>query len=208
MRIVPDNSTSAPVRKLAGVEEVELQVVGRNLADLRSARGLTLRGLADLTGYTSSYLSQIERGESVPSLSGLASVAAALGVEMAALFEQAAGPRLHISRAAERLELRTGLSDSDEPSHRYTILGAHGNEGAYTALIHHLPPGEPPLRFRHFGERFGLVLAGSVRLTLGGEPHELGVGDWLHYGSHEEHTIEVIGPAEAEILWLVSPAIF
>jgi len=196
------------VNRIAEVEEVELQVVGRNLAELRSARGLTLRGLADLTGYTSSYLSQIERGESVPSLSGLAAVAAALGVEMAVLFEQAAGPRLHISRSEDRLGLRTGLSSSDEPSHRYTILGAHGNEGAYTALIHHLPPGEPPLRFRHFGERFGLVLAGSVRLTLGGEPHELAVNDWLHYGSHEEHTIEVTSPTEAAVLWVVSPAIF
>ncbi len=190
------------------MEEVELQVVGRNLAELRAARGLTLRRLADVTGYTSSYLSQIERGESVPSLSGLATVAAALGVEMAVLFEQAAGPRLHITRSEERLGLRTGLSSSDEPSHHYTILGAHGNEGAYTALVHRLPPGEPPQRFRHFGERFGLVLAGSVRLTLGGEPHELDVNDWLHYGSHEEHTIEVTSPTEAAVLWVVSPAIF
>lgn len=188
--------------------EVELQVVGQNLAELRSARGLSLAALAELTGYTRSYLSQIERGESVPSLSGLASVAAALGVEMTALFEEAAGPALHVSRASKPLELRTGMSSSDEPSHKYTILGAHGNEGAYTALIHHLPPGEPPLRFRHFGERFGLVVTGSVRLTLGGEPHELEVHDWLHYGSHEEHTIEVTSPTEAAVLWLVSPAIF
>lgn len=188
--------------------EVELQAVGSNLAELRSARGLTLRRLADLTGYTTSYLSQIERGESVPSLSGLAGVAAALGVEMRALFQEASGPRLHVSRASEPLALRTGLSDSDDPAHLYTVLGAHGNEGAYTALIHHLPPSEPPLRFRHFGERFGLVLAGSVRLTLSGEPHELGIGEYLHYGSHEEHTIEVTSETDATVLWIVNPAIF
>ena len=188
--------------------EVELQAVGRNLAELRAARGLTLQGLADLTGYTVSYLSQIERGESVPSLSGLASVAAALGVEMRALFKEVAGPRLHVSRASKPLALRTGLSDSDDPAHRYTVLGAHGNEGAYTALIHHLPPSEPPLRYRHFGERFALVLAGSVRLTLSGEPHDLGEGECIHYGSHEEHTFEVTSETDAAVLWIVSPAIF
>ena len=188
--------------------EVELQAVGRNLAELRSVRGMTLQSLADLTGYTVSYLSQIERGESVPSLSGLASVAAALGVEMRALFKEVAGPRLHVSRASKPLALRTGLSDSGDPAHRYTILGAHGNEGAYTALIHHLPPSEPPLRYRHFGERFALVLAGSVRLTLGGELHELCAGDCIHYGSHEEHTFDVTSETDAAVLWIVSPAIF
>lgn len=188
--------------------EVELQVVGRNLAELRSVRGMSLQGLADLTGYTVSYLSRIERGESVPSLSGLASVAAALGVEMRALFEEAAGPRLHVSRASNPLALRTGLSESDDPAHRYTVLGAHGNVGAYTALIHHFPPSEQPLLYRHFGERFALVLAGSVRLMLGGESHDLGVGDCIHYGSHEEHTFKVTSESEATVLWIVSPAIF
>lgn len=194
--------------RLDVVEDVELRAVGQNLAGLRAARGLSLAALAALTGYTGSYLSQVERGESVPSLSGLASVAAALGVEMATLFEQAAGPRIHVSRADDRLGLRTGPSDSGEPSHRYTVLGAHGNEGAYTALIHHLPQGEPPIRIRHFGERFMLVLAGTVRLTLVGETYDLGPDEWLHYASHAEHTFEVTSNTEAAVLWIVSPAIF
>ena len=71
-----------------------------------------------------------------------------------------------------------------------------------------LAPKGPPLRFRHFGERFGLVLAGSVRLTLNGDPHELGIGEYLHYGSHEEHTIEVTSESDPTVLWIVSPAIF
>ncbi|MEM7273360.1 MAG: XRE family transcriptional regulator [Actinomycetota bacterium] len=188
--------------------EIELQAVGRNLAELRASRGLSLRELADLTGYTSSYLSQIERGDSVPSLSGLATVAAALGVEMSALFEQIAGPRLHISRADEPLQLRTTDEETGDPAHRYSVLGAHGNEGDYTALIHHLPPGETPLRFRHFGERFCLVLGGAVRLTIAGEQHDLQPADWLHYSSHDEHTIEIISDTDATVLWVVSPAIF
>lgn len=188
--------------------EVELEAVGRNLGELRASRGLSLRELGELTGYTSSYLSQVERGDSVPSLSGLATMAAALGVEMASLFEQAAGPRIHVSRANEPLELRTATSEDDEPAHRYSILGAHGNEGAYTALIHELPPGESPLHFRHFGERFALVLSGSVEIAIEGDTYPLGEGDWLHYASHHQHSIMVTSDTEALVLWVVSPAIF
>jgi len=190
------------------VVEVELQLVGQNLTELRSARGLSLAKLADLTGYTRSYLSRIERGDSIPSISALASVAAALGVEMAALFEAAAGPRLHVTRSSERLELRTGLTAADETPNRYTVLGSHGNEGAYTALIHRNPPNRPSMKFRHFGERFLLVLAGSVRVTLGEEFYDLSVDDCLHYGSHEEHTVIVTSEAEAIVLTIVSPAFF
>ncbi|MEM9132699.1 MAG: XRE family transcriptional regulator [Actinomycetota bacterium] len=188
--------------------EVELEAVGRNLAELRASRGLSLRELGELTGYTSSYLSQVERGDSVPSLSGLATMAAALGVEMVSLFEQAAGPRIHISRADEPLKLRTAMSEDDEPAHLYSILGAHGNEGAYTALVHELPPGEPAIHFRHFGERFCLVLEGSVTITIEGEAHPLEEGDWLHYASHTQHMIEVTSDTAASVLWFVSPAIF
>jgi len=186
--------------------EVKLETVSRNLAQLRANRGFSLRELADLTGYTSSYLSQVERGESVPSLSGLATVAAALGVELASLFETAAGPRVSISRADDRLELST--ASSGDESHRYSVLGAHGSERSYTVLSHYMPPGQEPIEYRHFGERFCLILDGTVELVLAGETHTLHTGDWIHYASHQAHLFGVKGEEGAEVLWIVSPAIF
>lgn len=187
--------------------EVELEQVGRNLLELRSAMGLSLRELADLTGYTSSYLSQIERGESVPSLSGLATVAAALGVELVTLFDSASGPRISISRADDLLQLRTAETE-ERASHRYSILGAHGGDRAYSVLSHYLPPTLEPIEYRHFGERFCLVLSGVVELVLGGDSHILTTGDWIHYASHQAHTFSAKGEEGAEVLWIVSPAIF
>lgn len=187
--------------------EVKLEHVSKNLAQLRAKRGFSLRELADLTGYTSSYLSQIERGESVPSLSGLATVAAALGVELVSLFEAAEGPRVSISRADDRLQLSTTASD-DAPAHRYSILGAHGSNRSYSVLSHSLPPGEDPIEYRHFGERFCLILTGTVELILAGETHTLNAGDWIHYASHQAHMFGVKDEEGAEVLWIVSPAIF
>lgn len=188
--------------------EVELMAVCKNLAELRATRGLSLRELGELTGYTSSYLSRIERGDSIPSLSGLATMATALGVELISLFEQAAGPRIHVSRASDPLLLNVPSDPDNGPSHRYTVLGAHGNEGAYTALFHDVPPGDGEITFRHFGERFCLMLAGSVEICLGGTPHKISENEWLHYASHEPHTMRTTGDEPARVLWIVSPAIF
>ena len=186
--------------------EVKLEHVSANLAQLRANRGFSLRELAELTGYTSSYLSQIERGESVPSLSGLATVAAALGVELVSLFETAAGPRVSISRADNRLQLSTNATD-DQPAHRYSVLSSNGSDRSYSVLSHSLPPGEDPIEYRHFGERFCLVLRGTAELVLAGESHTLSAGDWIHYASHQTHMLGIKDDEGAEVLWIVSPAI-
>jgi transcriptional regulator with XRE-family HTH domain len=75
--------------------EVELAELGRRIADL-----------AEATGYTTSYLSQIERGVSIPSLTALATVASALGVEMMALLQDSPGPTVTVTRAGEGDEIR------------------------------------------------------------------------------------------------------
>lgn len=92
--------------------EVELAAVGRNMAGLRRSKSLRLSDLAEATGDTTSHLSQIERGVSVPSLTALAMVAMALRVEMTALLDTATGPLVHITRAGEGRELRLPGSPS------------------------------------------------------------------------------------------------
>ena len=86
--------------------EVELAEVGRRIAELRAAEGWRLADLAEATGYTTSYLSQIERGVSIPSLTALATVASALGVEMMALLEDSPGSTVTVTRAGEGDEIR------------------------------------------------------------------------------------------------------
>lgn len=60
--------------------------VGRQIRDLRKARGLTLRQLARRTNLSVSLLSQIERAESSASVSSLFKVATALDVRLTDLF--------------------------------------------------------------------------------------------------------------------------
>lgn len=60
--------------------------LGRRIAELRKARGLTQQALAEKTGYSVEFVSLVERGINAPSVSGCANVADALGVSVAELF--------------------------------------------------------------------------------------------------------------------------
>jgi DNA-binding NtrC family response regulator len=60
--------------------------IGRQIRDLRKARGLTLRQLSRRTNLSVSLLSQIERAESSASVSSLFKVAGALDVRLTDLF--------------------------------------------------------------------------------------------------------------------------
>ncbi|HWU89792.1 MAG TPA: response regulator [Kofleriaceae bacterium] len=60
--------------------------IGRQIRDLRKARGLTLKHMARRTNLSVSLLSQIERAESSASVSSLFKVATALDVRLTELF--------------------------------------------------------------------------------------------------------------------------
>lgn len=62
-----------------------VQTFGRNVRDLREARGLTQEDLEGMTGIRRSYISDMERGTRNPSVRALGRIATALAVEPADL---------------------------------------------------------------------------------------------------------------------------
>jgi transcriptional regulator with XRE-family HTH domain len=75
--------------------------VAQRVRALRAARGLTLEALAAQSGVSRSMLSLIERGESSPTAVVLDKVATALGVPLAALFDDARAPANPLARRAD-----------------------------------------------------------------------------------------------------------
>src|SRR5690349_17906981 len=77
--------------------EVAAEVdVGERLRTLRRFRRCTLQTVAERSGLSESFLSQVERGRSNASIGSLKRIADALGVSMADLFEPDGlpGPRV------------------------------------------------------------------------------------------------------------------
>src|SRR3990170_1611000 len=62
--------------------EDTLIALGARVRELRARRSLTLEGLSDITGLSSSMISLVERGRTSPSIGTLVVIAAGLGVSI------------------------------------------------------------------------------------------------------------------------------
>jgi len=185
--------------------EASLSHIGQRLQALRREQGLTLEQLASDSGFSAGYLSQIETGAAVPSLTALQLIAAELGVEIAAFFPEERRHGTRLIRAGERHEFRVEPGSGEV----YAVLAGQVRGRAFSALYaRHLPgEGGSERPFRHLGEEFGLVLSGSLQLTIDGAHYDLGRDDWIHYSSHPSHSAHVISEEPVEALWLLAPAV-
>src|SRR5437588_5517179 len=89
--------------------------VGRRVHALRAAEGLSLRDLADRSGVSAPMLSQVERGETSPTLAVAARIAAGLELRLSQLLRLDEDGAVTVVRAAER---RRGGGHG----HRYELL--------------------------------------------------------------------------------------
>ena len=68
------------------VPVVDMKLTGRNIADLRTARGISVRQLQDMLGCaTPQAIYKWQRGETLPAIENLAALACILGVPMDAI---------------------------------------------------------------------------------------------------------------------------
>ena len=154
--------------------------VGETLQRLREEQGLSLRTLAARSGFSPSFLSQVENGQTSPSIASLARLAQCLGLGLAAFFDEAGGGDGSLRRSAvvvrsgSRRNLASEWSRARmEPLVHQGVL--HHLEGLVVSLApggrSGKQPGAEPL------EQLALVLEGELQLTLGGEEHHLAPGD-------------------------------
>jgi transcriptional regulator with XRE-family HTH domain len=182
-----------------------LDQIGRRLHAMRRANGFTLEQLASDSGLSTGYLSQIETGAAIPSLTALQLIAAELGVDVTAFFPEERPRGTRLIRALDRHEFRVDPGSGEE----YAVLAGQVHNSAFSALYaRHEARSEGNERpFRHLGEEFGLILSGRLRIVVDGNAYELGPGDWIHYSSHPTHSAHVISDEPVEGLWLLTPAV-
>lgn len=63
------------------------RALGRRIASLRKAAGITQEALAEKCGYSVEFISLIERGVNAPSVAGLGRIAEVLNVQIKDLFD-------------------------------------------------------------------------------------------------------------------------
>lgn len=173
--------------------------LSQNLRALRKGQGLTLQQLAERVGLSASYLSQVERGVTLPSLSRLTSIAQALGVELRDFFEDnTTSPQVVKAPQHTKLKDRAGFSIEPLSAHlvgkimrpHYVVLGLGACREDSSG---------------HQGEECGFVLQGELTITIGEEVFVLTAGDSIHYQAHQPHSWRSNGDQECIVLWTFSP---
>jgi quercetin dioxygenase-like cupin family protein len=136
---------------------------------------MSLRALAGQTGFSASFISQLENGQVSPSISSMEKIAGALGVTMGEFFAAAAeGEGGQVVRAAGRSAIGSQWSNAEIEG----LSSMKENQRLEPVLITLAPGGRSGKHpYPHPREEFAFVLEGEVRLTLGPERHALGAGD-------------------------------
>src|ERR687885_2768520 len=163
--------------------------VGERIKSLREAMDLSLRDLAERTGVSAPMLSQVERGETSPTLAVAERIAAGLELSLSQLLRLDEGDGVSVVRASER---RSGGGRG----HRYEVLTPPLPGQRAEVSLHTLAPGaatagpgDPPIHEPGSRET-AVVLDGELVLVLDGERHQLGAGDSVTFDADLAHHFE------------------
>ena len=179
-------------------------VAGARIRALRDAMGLSLRDLAERSGVSAPMLSQVERGETSPTLVVASRIASGLELSLSQLLRLDEGDGVTVVRNGERL--LGGRSDG----HRYEVLTPPLPGQRAELSEHTLAPGaatggpdDPPIHEPGSRET-AVVTAGRVRLVCDGVAHELERGDAVTFDADLPHHFENPGRKESSFLSVIA----
>ena len=178
-----------------------MEHIGSKLRELRKVRSLSLKKLSALTGCAPSYLSMVENGKIDPGISRLKRIAEGLDVTIIDLFQEKSTGKVVIRRH-ERIQAEFKSSKT-----RIEILVPPIPEKQIDARLAYIAPGgSSDGYYRHPGEEFGLVLKGSLEITIGGGVYHLAEQDSFYFSSTQNHRFENVSKEETVVLWVNHPA--
>ena len=173
------------------------------LKALREAMDLSLRDLADRSGVSAPMISQVERGETSPTLAVAERIATGLELSLSQLLRLDETDGVSVVRAAER---RRGGGEA----HRYEVLTPPLPGLRAEVSLHSLSPGastagpdDPPMHEPGSRET-AVVESGPLRFVCGGAAHDLDDGDSVTFDADLPHHFENPGNADASFYAVVA----
>ncbi len=174
--------------------------LGGHIQQLRKKRSLTLEGLAKLSGVSKSMLSQIERGQTNPTIGTVWALAEALAVDVSELIgvRKTDRPvRIDVSQPSYVPEFR-----SEDGKCALRILGPADKSGKiewYELNFEQAGRLESEPHSRGCMEHL-TVLSGELTVTAGGVGSQIQVGGIARYPADVPHCIENSGAGPARAL--------
>src|SRR5437588_10317888 len=185
--------------------ETRADVLGPRIRALRDGLGLSLRELAQRSGVSAPMLSQVERGETSPTLQVANRIAEGLELRLSQLLRLDEDGAVSVVRQSER---RKGPAVTR--GHRYELL-TPPLPGQRAEVSRHVlaagavtgGPGDPPMHEPGSRET-ALVESGRAVLVCDGQRHEISQGDCVTFDADLPHHFENSGPEEAVLVAVLS----
>jgi transcriptional regulator with XRE-family HTH domain len=206
--------------------------IGRRLREVRLASGISLRELARRTGVSASFVSQVERGKSNPSVGTLYAFVNELGTSLDELTGEPPDPDQAVTAADGFASLdRAGGQQMtwDPRTAAWPRIGApvqrmHGrrriqlsgvvwerlthDDDPYTDFLHvHYAPGSASCpendMMRHGGREYGYIISGRIDIQIGFALYHLEPGDSIHFDSTTPHRLSNPYDEPCTGIWVV-----
>jgi XRE family transcriptional regulator, regulator of sulfur utilization len=185
------------------VVEAGARTVGPRVRALRDAIGLSLRDLAERSGVSAPMLSQVERGETSPTLAVAAKIAAGLELTLSQLLRLDEGQHVTVSHAGQRRRFERGGHHFEEltpplPGQRADVSLHTLRPGATTGGRKDPPMHEPGSR------ETAVVLTGTLTLVVDGTRYELREGDSVTFDADLPHHFENEGEEPTRFIAVIA----
>jgi transcriptional regulator with XRE-family HTH domain len=179
------------------------QGIGARIRFLRRQRNMTLEQLSNCSKLTKSFVSKVERGVSVPSISTAMKLAESFQITVSQLLgEDHYDDGVSLVRKNER---RAFMRSGSSSGYNYEMIAGSKRFKRMEPYIM-----RPPLEFQddrlfeHVGEELMFVLSGCVEVELSRQSFRLNPGDALYFDSHLPHRSRSLRNKYAEVLVVVT----
>ena len=177
--------------------------IGKKIRQLRQSRNLTLEELADRSELSKSFISQVERDLTSPSIATLVDILQALGTDLKEFFNDESDTQVvfHHSDYFEKIDDELGNMTE------WIIPNAQKNEMEPIRIT--LKPGGRTMDFVPIeGEEFGYVLSGSIVIHLGSQSYKAKKGEAFYLKPRANHYIEAASKSGASFIYVSTPPSF
>lgn len=176
--------------------------IGQKIRNLRNQNGLTQDELAARTELTKGFISQLERGQTAPSVSTLADIVECLGTNLSDFFLETEDTQI-VYKQEDYFE------KTDEAGNSITWLIASAQSKNLEPILVDIQPGEMlPADKPHEGDEFGYVLKGKIEVIYGDVHYTVNKGDSFIYAANKRHYIRSLSNHVSTFIWVCSPPNF
>lgn len=177
--------------------------IGSKIKELRIEKNLTQEELADRSELSKSFISQLERNLTSPSIATLIDILQCLGTTLNDFFSEKPDEQIVFHEedffTKEDLELQNTIE--------WIIPNAQKNMMEPIRLT--LQPGGSTYRdVPHEGEEFGYVLQGSIKIHIGKNVYVAKKGESFYFVPQSEHYITANKTTGAKLIWISTPPSF